>query len=114
MILGVIPGWRAAPDPESRDFRVRCGACHRARVRATHWHRLENHLAVIARRPSIDPTAGVSLRRYDRGCGAGWLDVISPRGLATIRLQRLPEQKKRPSTQASTRSELAPFIAMVP
>ena len=50
---------------------------------------------------------------YDFGSGVGWLEVISSLDLATTRLQRLPEQKKRPSTQASTRSEFAPFIAIV-
>ena len=40
-------------------------------------------------------------------------EVTSFSGLAPIRLQTLPEQKNRPSAQASTRSESGPFMAMV-
>src|SRR5882757_5025468 len=44
--MPVIPGWCVAPDRRcaiahrgiSR-FRVRCGTCYRARIRATRWHR---------------------------------------------------------------------------
>jgi len=57
--------------------------------------------------------------RYDRGSGDVWLgviglDVICSCGFATIRLQMLAEQKNLPSAHASTRSEFALLIAIVP
>jgi hypothetical protein len=55
-----------------------------------------------------------SAARYDRGADDSCLEVISFSLGASIRLQRLPVQKNVPSAQASTRSEFAPIITMVP
>src|SRR5438876_10771972 len=51
--------------------------------------------------------------RHDGGWDAIWREVISACGLLTIRFQSLPEQKKRPTAQASTRSVFDCFIAIV-
>jgi hypothetical protein len=50
---------------------------------------------------------------YDLGTHDARCEVTSFSGLTPIRLQTLPEQKSRPSTQASTRSESDPCMAMV-
>jgi hypothetical protein len=50
---------------------------------------------------------------YDLGTHDARREVTTFSGLAPIRLQTLPEQKNRPSAQASTRSESGPFMAMV-
>jgi hypothetical protein len=39
--------------------RLRCGACHRARIRATRWHRRENHEAPLVA-SSFETLAGAS------------------------------------------------------
>jgi hypothetical protein len=50
---------------------------------------------------------------YDLGTNKARREVTRLSGLAAIRLQTLPEQKNRPSVQASTRSESDPCIAIV-
>jgi hypothetical protein len=51
-------------------------------------------------------------RAYDGGRG-DICEVISLSGLAMLRVQSLPEQKKRPSAQASTRSVFVAFNVIV-
>jgi hypothetical protein len=52
-------------------------------------------------------------RRQDGGCAVAWREVISACGLVAMRLQSLPEQKKRPTAQASTRSVFDCLSAIV-
>jgi hypothetical protein len=51
--------------------------------------------------------------RQDGGCAVAWREVISACGVVAIRLQSLPEQKKRPTAQASTRSVFDCLSAIV-
>jgi hypothetical protein len=50
---------------------------------------------------------------YDRGSVVTCREMISFCGGVAIRVQSLPEQKKRPSAQASTRSVFVPFIVII-
>jgi hypothetical protein len=51
--------------------------------------------------------------RYERGADDSCRKVTRFSGCGLIRLQTLPEQKNRPTAQASTRSASGPFIAIV-
>jgi len=50
---------------------------------------------------------------YDRGSVVPCREMISFCQAVAIRVQSLPEQKKRPIAQASTRSVFVPFIVII-
>jgi hypothetical protein len=65
-------------------------------------------------RTSVATTARSNLiMLYDRGSVVTCREMISFCGGVAIRVQSLPEQKKRPSAQASTRSVFVPFIVII-
>jgi hypothetical protein len=72
-------------------------------------HIFASRITAQASNTSVGPR---SRRAYDGGREDVSSKVISF-GAFPIRVQSLPEQKKRPSAQASTRSVLIPFIVMV-
>ena len=64
------------------------------------------------RPPGVIASEPAMRRAYDGGRG-DICEVISLSGLATLRVQSLPEQKKRPSAQASTRSVFVAFNVII-